>query len=35
MGYRKEAIKCVKDHVLPLHKHIYAKYDGGFRRIPS
>ena len=28
MGYRKEAIECVKDHVLPLHKQIYAKYEG-------
>ena len=30
MGYREEAIECVKDHVLPLHKQIYAKYDGDF-----
>ena len=35
MGYRKEAIECVKDHVLPLHKQIYAKYDGDFDRIYS
>ena len=28
MGYRREAIACVKDHVLPLHKQIYAKYEG-------
>ena len=28
MGYREEAIECVKDHVLPLHKQIYAKYGG-------
>ena len=28
MGYREEAIECVKDYVLPLHKQIYAKYDG-------
>ena len=30
MGYKEEAIECVKDHVLPLHKQIYAKYDGDF-----
>ncbi len=24
MDYRKEAIECVKDHVLPLHKQIQA-----------
>ena len=35
MGYREEAIECVKDHVLPLHKQIYAKYDGDFDRIYS
>ena len=35
MGYRKEAIDCVKDHVLPLHKQIYDKYDGDFDRIYS
>ncbi len=35
MDYRKEAIECVKDHVLPLHKQIYAKYDGDFDRIYS
>ena len=35
MGYRKEAIECVKDHVLPLHKQIYAKYDGDFDKIYS
>ena len=35
MGYREEAIECVKDHVLPLHKQIYAKYDGNFDRIYS
>ena len=35
MSYRKEAIECVKDHVLPLHKQIYAKYDGDFDRIYS
>ena len=33
MDYRKEAIECVKEHVLPLHKQIYAKYDGDFDRI--
>ena len=31
----EEAIECVKDHVLPLHKQIYAKYDGDFDRIYS
>ena len=30
MGYREEAIECVKDHVLQLHRQIYAKYDGDF-----
>ena len=35
MCYRKEAIECVKDQVLPLHKQIYAKYDGNFDRIYS
>lgn len=35
MGYREEAIECVKDHVLPLHKQIYAKYGGDFHRIYS
>ena len=35
MDYRKEAIDCVKDHVLPLHKQIYAKFDGDFDRIYS
>ena len=35
MGYREEAIECVKDHVLPIHKQIYAKYDGDFDRIYS
>ena len=30
MGYKEEAIECVKDHVLPLHKQIYAKYDVDF-----
>ena len=33
MDYRKEAIECVKDHVLPLHKQIYAKFDGDFDKI--
>ena len=33
MGYREEAIECVKDHVLPLHKQIYAKYNGDFDKI--
>ena len=35
MGYRKEAIECVKDCVLPNHQHIYTKYDGDFDRIYS
>ena len=35
MDYCKEAIECVKDHVLPLHKQIYAKYGGDFDRIYS
>ena len=35
MDYRKEAIECVKDHVLPLHKQIYTKYEGDFDRIYS
>ena len=35
MDYRKEAIECVKNHVLPLHKQIYTKYDGDFDRIYS
>ena len=26
--YREEAIECVKDHVLQIHKQIYAKYKG-------
>ena len=30
MGYKEEAIEFVKDHVLPLHKQIYAKYDGDY-----
>ena len=35
MDYREEAIECVKDCVLPLHKQIYAKYDGDFDKIYS
>ena len=35
MGYKEEAIECVKDSVLPLHKQIYAKYNGDFDRIYS
>lgn len=35
MGFRKEAIECVKDHVLSIHKQIYVKYDGNFDRIYS
>ena len=31
--YREEAIECVKDHVLQIHKQIYAKYNGDFDRI--
>ena len=30
--YREEAIECVKDHVLQIHKQIYAKYNGDFDR---
>ena len=33
MRYREEAIECVKDHVLQIHKQIYAKYNGDFDRI--
>ena len=33
MRYREEAIECVKDHVLRIHKQIYAKYNGDFDRI--
>ena len=33
MCYREEAIDCVKDHVLQIHKQIYAKYNGDFDRI--
>lgn len=35
MDYKEEAIECVKDCVLPLHKQIYAKYNGDFDRIYS
>lgn len=35
MGYKEEAIECVKDYVLPLHKQIYAKYNGDYDRIFS
>ena len=35
MGYREEAIECVKDLVLPIHQQIYAKYGGDFDRIYS
>ena len=33
MCYREEAIECVKDHVLQIHKQIYAKYEGDFDKI--
>ena len=33
MRYREEAIECVKDHVLQIHKQIYAKYEGDCDRI--
>jgi hypothetical protein len=33
MCYREEAIECVKDHVLQIHKQLYAKYNGDFDRI--
>ena len=35
MGYKEEAIECVKDHILSIHKQIYVKYDGDFDRIYS
>ena len=35
MGYSREAIDCVKDHVLPIHQQLYAKYSGDFDRIYS
>ena len=35
VNYRDEAIACVKDTVLPMHKQIYAQYDGDFDRIYS
>ncbi|MBQ9650570.1 MAG: cysteine hydrolase [Prevotella sp.] len=35
MGYREEAIECVKNHVLPLHKQIYVKYNGDLDKIYS
>ena len=33
ISYLQEAIECVKDHVLQIHKQIYAKYEGDFDRI--
>ena len=33
VNYREEAIECVKDSVLPMHKQIYDKYNGDFDRI--
>lgn len=33
VNYRDEAIACVKDTVLPMHRQIYARYDGDFDRI--
>ena len=33
MDYREEAIECVKDNVLQIHKQIYAKYNRDFDRI--
>ena len=33
MRYREEAIECVKDYVLQIHKQIYTKYKGDFDRI--
>ena len=32
MGYREEPIECVKDIVLPIHKQIYAEFDGADSR---
>ena len=33
INYREEAIECVKDSVLPMHKRIYDNYNGDFDRI--
>lgn len=33
MSYKEEAIKCVKDSVLPMQKQLYDKYNGDFDRI--
>ena len=33
IGNINAAIECVKDHVLQIHKQIYAKYEGDFDRI--
>ena len=33
VNYQEEAIECVKDSVLPMHKRIYDKYRGDFDRI--
>ena len=33
MGYREEAIECVRDSVLPMQKQLYEKHNGDFDRI--
>jgi len=33
VNFRDEAIACVQDSVLPMHKQIYDKYKGDFDRI--
>ena len=33
VNFREEAIECVKDSVLPMHKRIYDNYNGDFDRI--
>ncbi len=35
MGYREEAIECVRDSVLPIHRQFYEKHGGDFDRIYS
>ena len=33
MGYREEAIECVKGSVLPMQRQLYEKHDGDFDRV--
>ena len=33
MGYREEAIECVRDSVLPMQKQLYEKHNGDFDKI--